>query len=1040
MALKRKRVAPPQFYDVESNILYPDRREAKKGKFDDLCRICTSPTSTRNELINIFGVYGKNLKLSEMIDKFLPIVTSDLYFYQQRNNAGTQESEMVEMFDGDATSDHLNCEPEVVTADLSGWCLPELSENVSGNEDCTTEFSPGEEDTPSTSRKSATPTKKSVSATVTKRSATVTMTKKSATPTKTKKSPTYTVTKMKSLTTPKTKKSATSNESHNSSMTKSKSASAFRTKMSILATKNKRQKMQQDSDISSSEDEGNEDSDDPDFMVVEYKSKTALVPKTLPLKCEYCATLLKSYSTAENHYEFEHGMQLCTTCFVHYQTVDELNQHYTDQHPEQTSAPKTIYFQCEYCINNFCTKHKFKSHLREKHQVLLCFKCSATFEDQAKFEVHLQSKKHGMVCRICKADFWALDTWKKHLQGHYSYDIVKVAMPTENSTGLPVEISEFSCSIEPQDGQESAQYASKSLPFQCTFCDVSLSEETVAQDHYKIHNMQLCMYCFNDFSTKRELDGHIVDSHTFSCALCPYSIIGHNANALKDHLTTVHADIYFNKNRVYGCGICHMRFGKKWKLKKHMTEVHEKFTCYVCLKCYSDDDSYQKHLEIEDHGHNCKVCNADFNEEQTLVQHVKKHHPDLAAEFKMKEKTTETKFTCQVLVFDSHSDIDAHSLEVHGCNTSWSYQCSECSKYFETVEMLTLHVKTVHEKSIDKFLCDHCGKAYRSKIKLREHVLNIHNGGSLPAVEKVKCDICNILVREKILEKHRKRHTMVRDIVCGDCGKKFVDTRGLKLHMKTIHRDYNPSIEECPHCRLSLEKIKMKKHIEEEHTAEWSYICNELRDLQIMDTLPLPYTNYHQTDPEEEREKSIIRQKIFQKLDNPLYKPQFATLTQQFSAATTNEDKMKIVAKYYSVLGPENYVEQCFKEVKDKPNFKCREKSEMFRTEGNAVYRNGDHGKALRLYTKSIAYAPLDSSELSLAYANRSAVLRTMKKYRECLVDIQRALNHGYLINNGFKLVLREMQCHRDLANGMEMAASYEKASKLLSGGRFDDC
>ncbi|KAF4529772.1 hypothetical protein B566_EDAN018037 [Ephemera danica] len=88
--------------------------------------------------------------------------------------------------------------------------------------------------------------------------------------------------------------------------------------------------------------------------------------------------------------------------------------------------------------------------------------------------------------------------------------------------------------------------------------------------------------------------------------------------------------------------------------------------------------------------------------------------------------------------------------------------------------------------------------------------------------------------------------------------------------------------------------------------------------------------------------------------------------------------------------------------------------------------------KALKLYTQSIARAPTNSTELALAYANRSAVLRSMKKCRECLVDIQRALNHGYPTDKSYKLLLREVQCHRDLGNTKEMDASYEKASKLL--------
>ncbi|KAF4527074.1 hypothetical protein B566_EDAN015693 [Ephemera danica] len=137
----------------------------------------------------------------------------------------------------------------------------------------------------------------------------------------------------------------------------------------------------------------------------------------------------------------------------------------------------------------------------------------------------------------------------------------------------------------------------------------------------------------------------------------------------------------------------------------------------------------------------------------------------------------------------------------------------------------------------------------------------------------------------------------------------------------------------------------------------------------------------------------------------------------EFTEATTMENKMKIVAKFKSMLGPDNAHDRNFRLVKDKVNFKCKHGSEKFRTEGNEAYRKGENKKALILYTQSIANAPTDSVELALAYANRSAVLRSMQKCRECLVDIERALSHGYPTDKSFKLLLRELQCHRDLRN-----------------------
>ncbi|KAF4521764.1 hypothetical protein B566_EDAN006283 [Ephemera danica] len=147
---------------------------------------------------------------------------------------------------------------------------------------------------------------------------------------------------------------------------------------------------------------------------------------------------------------------------------------------------------------------------------------------------------------------------------------------------------------------------------------------------------------------------------------------------------------------------------------------------------------------------------------------------------------------------------------------------------------------------------------------------------------------------------------------------------------------------------------------------------------------------------------------------------------------------MKVTLKLHTLIGKDNFIEQRFKQVKGKTNFKDKEKSEQFRTEGNSEYRNRNNQKALELYTKSIAYAPHDSSELHVAYANRSAVLRSMGKCRECLVDVKRALSHGYPKDKSFKLLIRELQCHRDLENSKEVIESFEKASKITEQVRSD--
>ncbi|XP_029038440.2 SET and MYND domain-containing protein 4-like isoform X2 [Osmia bicornis bicornis] len=98
------------------------------------------------------------------------------------------------------------------------------------------------------------------------------------------------------------------------------------------------------------------------------------------------------------------------------------------------------------------------------------------------------------------------------------------------------------------------------------------------------------------------------------------------------------------------------------------------------------------------------------------------------------------------------------------------------------------------------------------------------------------------------------------------------------------------------------------------------------------------------------------------------------------------------------------------------PDSKNAEKSTELRKQGNEKYMSNSLTNylcidVLKLYTKSIAYAPCTSEELALAYANRSAVLKQIHKYKECIEDIDRALALPYPNNLRSKLYFRKIQC-----------------------------
>ncbi|XP_044006083.1 SET and MYND domain-containing protein 4-like [Aphidius gifuensis] len=86
---------------------------------------------------------------------------------------------------------------------------------------------------------------------------------------------------------------------------------------------------------------------------------------------------------------------------------------------------------------------------------------------------------------------------------------------------------------------------------------------------------------------------------------------------------------------------------------------------------------------------------------------------------------------------------------------------------------------------------------------------------------------------------------------------------------------------------------------------------------------------------------------------------------------------------------------------------------------------------SIESFTKSIAFAPIGSKELSLGYANRSVVLLKSNLYENCLLDIEQALKTGYPDNLKAKLFIRQMLCFHILKPHSKLESSISYANVL---------
>lgn len=99
------------------------------------------------------------------------------------------------------------------------------------------------------------------------------------------------------------------------------------------------------------------------------------------------------------------------------------------------------------------------------------------------------------------------------------------------------------------------------------------------------------------------------------------------------------------------------------------------------------------------------------------------------------------------------------------------------------------------------------------------------------------------------------------------------------------------------------------------------------------------------------------------------------------------------------------------------PRKKDHDEAAALRIEGNMQFNVGNLFESLELYNKSLCIAQVNSSDIPLAYGDRSAVYLEAKEFRLCLENIQLARDSGFPSDKSEVLNIREEECRRLMEN-----------------------
>ncbi|KAI1280805.1 SET and MYND domain-containing protein 4 [Halotydeus destructor] len=131
---------------------------------------------------------------------------------------------------------------------------------------------------------------------------------------------------------------------------------------------------------------------------------------------------------------------------------------------------------------------------------------------------------------------------------------------------------------------------------------------------------------------------------------------------------------------------------------------------------------------------------------------------------------------------------------------------------------------------------------------------------------------------------------------------------------------------------------------------------------------------------------------------------------------------------------------------------KSDDKAKNFRLEGNKCFKIKKYKDALKLYSKALLVAsfPVEgkaapsgngndassATEISLAFANRSATLFQMNMFKDCLQNVEHSIEFGYTPSQMHTLLLRKALCLKALEKYPEAREALHESLSSIDDGK----
>ena len=210
-----------------------------------------------------------------------------------------------------------------------------------------------------------------------------------------------------------------------------------------------------------------------------------------------------------------------------------------------------------------------------------------------------------------------------------------------------------------------------------------------------------CPYCYKGMWKKQQMVNHIAMIHEgqekkFACESCPKRFM--STNSLEYHTN-----------------ICH-------------SEIKAEVKCRVCDAVFSHEVSLVRHQKIHEERqkeYKCRMCPKTFRRNDTLTKHKKSVHKlifhsqtEENLKFVKKVRQFLTCKMCKEKFTGVNAEID---LETHIIRHCQDFKCLNCQKSFSSEDSLKQHMNT-HKAQQVEFNCDKCNFRTNYKYNLKKHL------------------------------------------------------------------------------------------------------------------------------------------------------------------------------------------------------------------------------------------------------------------------------------------------------------------------------